>query len=73
MKSTIISRADQLDHQEVSSGEDFHFFRHKFIRGEDGYKSNIAFLRLPPKRLRFCCIILNTARKPSTSSSAKAT
>ena len=50
---TVISRMSDLDHQEVASGEDFHFFRHKFIKGEDGYKSNIAFLRLPPKKAAF--------------------
>ena len=27
--------------------------RYKFIKGEDGFKSNIAFLRLPPKKAAF--------------------
>ena len=53
MNSVTISRMTDLDHQEVASGEDFHFFRHKFIRGEDGNKSNIAFLRIPPKKAAF--------------------
>jgi len=52
-RKTVISRMSDLDHQEVFSGEDFHFFRHKFIKGEDGNKSNIAFLRLPPKKAGF--------------------
>lgn len=52
-KTTTISRMADLDHQEVSSGKSFHFFRHKFIRGEDGNKSNIAFLRVPPKKAAF--------------------
>ena len=50
---TIISRMNELAPQEIASDEDFHFFRHKFIKGEDGYKSNIAFLRLPPKKAAF--------------------
>jgi mannose-6-phosphate isomerase-like protein (cupin superfamily) len=50
---TVVSRMSVLEHQEVASGEDFHFFRHKFVKGEDGYMSNIAFLRLPPRKAAF--------------------
>jgi len=52
-KSVKISRMENLDYEETFAGEHFHFYRHKFVRGEDGNKSNIAFLRLPPKKAAF--------------------
>lgn len=52
-RNVKLTRMSSLEHQEVASGEGFHFFRHKFVKGEDGYKSNIAFLRVPPNKAAF--------------------
>lgn len=49
----IISRMADIEPQNNVGGNDYQFTRHKFVKGEDGFKSNIAFLRLPPKKAAF--------------------
>lgn len=52
-KKVIVSRWKDLDKQSNSFGKTYEYDRYKFIKGEDGFKSNIAFLRLPPKKAAF--------------------
>lgn len=48
-----ISRMADLEPQNCSAGSTYQYSRSKFIRGEDGFQSNIAFLRLPPGKAAF--------------------
>lgn len=52
-KKVIISRMEVIEPQDSTSGNRYQFSRYKFVKGEDGFKSNIAFLRLPPKKTAF--------------------
>jgi len=52
-KTVEISRMTDIEPQHDGAGNSYQYSRYKFIKGEDGYKSNIAFLRLPPKKAAF--------------------
>ena len=52
-KKVKISRMDDIEQQNSISGNNYQFCRHKFIKGEEGFKSNIAFLRIPPNKAAF--------------------
>jgi uncharacterized cupin superfamily protein len=52
-KKVTVSRIDNLEQQEGASGAGYRYSRYKFVKGEEGYKSNIAFLRLPPLKAAF--------------------
>jgi len=37
----------------MATGDRYQYVRHRFIKGEEGFKSNVAFLRIPPKKAAF--------------------
>jgi hypothetical protein len=52
-KTVKTSRMTNIEPQCDGSGNSYQYSRYKFIKGENGYKSKIAFLRLPPKKAAF--------------------
>lgn len=62
-KKVRISRMTDIKQQNNISGNNYEFCRHKFIRGEEGFKSNIAFYVFHLRKLPFPCIITNTVKK----------
>ncbi|MDR2046721.1 MAG: cupin domain-containing protein [Clostridiales bacterium] len=49
-KKIKISGMTDIEPQSGGGGNAYQYDRYKFIGGEDGFKVNIAFLRIPPKK-----------------------